>query len=161
MKRFRLTCTIFAVLLSFFLCSVASAGMVERWSRVLNLSTAQQTQIKKIVYQSRRKQITLKANLQLARLDMHQLLSQHKPDEAKVVAAVEKTAGFELAMKKSRILMWVRVKAVLTAKQAAKLARLNARKRARRKRARRAFRRWRQKRRWRRRRGGNAPIAKP
>ena len=133
----------------------ASAGWMDRVARKIGLSPAQQSQIKTIIYNARRNQITTKAKLQLARLDLRQLLDQHKPSETKVLAAVDKVGAIELQMKKSRILMMLRVKAVLTPQQAAKWQELKRRRRAwRRRRFRhRRFRqmRRRNRRRWRRR----------
>lgn len=118
----------------------ASANWMMKMANRLNLTAAQQSSIKNIVYKQRRSQITLKANLQLARLDLRQLLDQHKPDETKVIAAVDKAGSYELQLKKSRILMMVRIKSVLTAKQAKQWSEFQRQRRARR-------RKWRKRRR--------------
>lgn len=125
----------------FFLPTQASAGWLGRIGRKLNLSDGQLSQIRTIVYQSRRSQIALKAQLQLSRLDLRQLLEQHKPNEAKVIAAIDKAGANELALKKSRILMMVRIKAILTPQQAAKWNQIRNRRQMRRRKMRKRMRR--------------------
>ena len=120
---------------------------INRWSRLLDLSPVQQAKIKTIVYQARRERIRVRANLQLARLDLRQLLEQHKPNKSTVIASIDKLGKFELLIKKSRILMMLKIKAVLTPKQAAKANKFYRRNRWRRRNNRRRFRSWKRRRR--------------
>jgi Spy/CpxP family protein refolding chaperone len=90
---------------------------IHRWSRKLKLTEQQENQIKAIILKQRREQIQLRAQLQLARIDMRELLDQHRPDVGKVLQAVENVGKFELALKKSRILMVVQIKAIFTPEQ--------------------------------------------
>jgi Spy/CpxP family protein refolding chaperone len=149
-----------ALIASLFVPMQASANRMRRMARQLNLTAAQQQSIKTIVYQSRRSMITLKAQLQLARLDLSQLLDQHKPDQKAVVTALDKVGALELQMKKKRILMMLKIKALLTPQQATKWRQIQTRRRARRRRMRRRWRKMR-RRRWQRRRrmrqGGGQP----
>ena len=155
MKRYF---AIIALLLAGFIVvpAAAHANKLRRMVRFLKLSPQQESQVKAILYKARRAQISMKAQLQLAKLDMHQLVSQHRPNLKAVSAAIDKVGKMEIAMKKSRIMMMLRVKATLTKQQAEKLGRFNQRRRMRRRMRRRQFRQWRRRRwrrnRWRRRR---------
>ena len=119
MKRMMTTVMALCLGLVLLLPQQASA---QRWllrvADKLNLTEAQQTKIKTLVYNMQRDNIRAKAALQLARLDLKQLLDQHRPDLKKVKAAAEKVGKLEVQRKTSRILMFVKIKAVLTAQQA-------------------------------------------
>lgn len=134
---------------------------IERMAKFLNLSPQQVTQIKSIMYESRRQQITTQAQLQLARLDLSQLVNQHRPDLKAVSAALDKVGQIELTLKKSRVMMMLRMKALLSKEQADKLQEFNARRAQRRQRWRQGYQRWMRNQQWRQRRwrqqGGGDP----
>lgn len=130
----------------------SQANRLRRMKRFLKLSEAQVTKIRNIMYSARRTQIQTKAKLQLARLDLHQLVSQHRPNLKAVSTALDKVGAIELTLKKSRVMMMLRIKATLSSQQAEKLEKFNNRRKMRRRRMRRRFRRWMRGRRWRNRR---------
>lgn len=106
-------------------------GGFARLAEMLNLTPQQRESIRKIRYESQREMIRARAELQLARLDLRQLTEQHRPDMKKVSAAIDKVGGLEMKLKKSRIMMMLKMKAVLTPEQAAKAAELRRQRRAR------------------------------
>lgn len=127
----------------------AQGRRIEGMAKLLNLSSQQVEQIKKITYESRRQQITIQAQLQLARLDLSQLVSQHRPDLKAVDAALDKVGQLELSMKKNRVMMMLRMKALLSKEQADKLQEFNSHRQMRRQRARQGYQRWMRQQRWR------------
>ena len=106
-------------------------GGFSRVAEMLNLTPQQREAIRKIRYDSKREMIRARAELQLARLDLRQLTEKHRPNLAKVSAAIDKVGALELKLKKSRILMMLKMKALLTPEQAAKAAELRRQRRAR------------------------------
>ncbi|GEM_PF-4238229 len=101
-----------------------------RLAEMLNLSPQQRDVINKLRYDNQRAVIRLRAELQLARLDLRQLTEQHRPDLKQVEALIDKVGRLEIQLKKSRILMMLKMKAVLTPEQAAKVAELRKQRRA-------------------------------
>lgn len=142
----------FVSLLAFGLMAIvampqpAHANRIRRMAKFLNLSDAQVAKIKSITYAARRTQIGIRAKLQLARLDLQQLLSQHRPDLKTVSAAIDKVGGFQLSLRKSRVMMMLKIKALLSKQQAEKMQAFNRRRKLRRRRLRKRFRRWRKQR---------------
>lgn len=132
----------------------------ERLAHELSLTDAQKEQMQRIRLEQQRQVIKLRAELQLARLDLGQLLREARPDQAKVIAQVEKLGKIEIELKKVNILSMVKMKSVLTPEQAKKFQEL----RERRKKAFRGgrFGRWGGQGRWRdRHRGGEADAPAP
>lgn len=152
MSRF-LTLTAMLLAGIFMIPNVAEANRLRRMTRLLNLSPQQQETIKNIIFKARRSQISLRANLQLLRLDLNQLIRKHRPNLSKVSALLDKLGAAELNMKKSRIMMMLKIKLALNKNQAEKLTRINERRRRRRMHRRKMFSRWSRKRmrRWRKR----------
>jgi Spy/CpxP family protein refolding chaperone len=93
----------------------------ERLAERLKLNPEQRKKIDVLRYDLKRKMIRLKAEAELARLDLKQITNQHRPDLAKVTVAVEKLGKLELEIKKSRILMYVQMKSLLSVEQAREL----------------------------------------
>ncbi len=145
----------FALIGAFVMPQPSQANRLRQMKRMLKLSDAQVSKIRNIMYTSRRSQIQRKAQLQLARLDLHQLVSKHRPDLKAVSTALDKVGKIELELKKSRVMMMLKMKAVLTRQQAEQLEQFNSRRKARRRRMRQRFRRWMRGRRWRNRRNRN------
>ncbi len=106
-------------------------GGFTRLAQMLNLTQAQRETINKLRYENQRVVIRLRAELQLARLDLRQMTQKHRPDLKQVEALIDKVGRLEVQLKKSRILMMLKMKAVLTPEQAAKAAELRKQRRAR------------------------------
>ncbi len=119
----------------FIFAQLVSANPLLRWSEVLGLSPKQEQKIKDILFQSKKEMIMLKAKLQLAKLELQQLLDQYKPDPDKVIKALEKVAQAKLELRKKQMLMMLKIRSVLTPEQFKKY------KQVRRKR-------WQQRRKW-------------
>jgi Spy/CpxP family protein refolding chaperone len=91
-------------------------------------------QIRNIRFQTKRQHIQLKARIQLARLELRQLLNQQKPDATLVSQAIDKAGKLHLQLKKQRILARLKMQAVLTTKQFEVWKQIRARRHARRRR---------------------------
>lgn len=140
MKRLFVLTTLFVfVLLS---SAPAQASGLGKWGKIIGATPAQARQIKKIIYASQRKLLMLKAQRQIAMLDLHQLLQQHKPDKKAVLQAIEKVGKVETDMKKVHIMKMVDIKALLSAKQAARMQAHSKAQSKRKKRRRAMFKQW-------------------
>ena len=120
MKRLTVLMAIFMSVI-FIIPNIAEARWLNRMEKRLNLTAQQTQQIKKLMYNSKRYKITLRAKLQLARLDVRQLLEQHRPNIANVSKAIDKVGAIQLALHKHRILNMLKIKALLSPEQAKKL----------------------------------------
>lgn len=123
------TAPVYLLAALFLMAAPASVMAKNKWAQKLGLSAAQQEQIKQIRYHSMRQVIQLKAKLQLARLDLSQLLSQHKPDQTALEAAIDKAGKLRLSMKKLRILQRIKMQAVLSASQFSQWKQMKAKRR--------------------------------
>lgn len=90
----------------------------ERLAQELGLSEAQKEKMQQIRLDQQRQVIKLRAEIQLARLDLNPMLQVTQPDPTKIAAQVEKIGKIEIELKKIRILTMVKIKAVLTPEQA-------------------------------------------
>ncbi|MAE65310.1 MAG: hypothetical protein CMJ18_13645 [Phycisphaeraceae bacterium] len=68
--------------------------------KALGLSEDQAKELRRIRYEARRAQIDLKAERDRARLELQHLMQQDAPDEAAVMAAVERVGQASIAMRK-------------------------------------------------------------
>jgi len=127
----------------------ASAQKMHRIAKRLNLSPAQQSKIRQITYQGRRSTIMLKANLQIAQLDLRNELAKNRPDTKKVMAGIEKVGKLRIEMRKKRTMVQLRIRKVLSVAQW-KQWRVIQRNRWKRRWKKRRWRRGRRHRRWRR-----------
>jgi len=100
----------------------AVAGKIGIKDAVLN-------KIKKLAFETRKKMISLRAKLELARLELHQSLDNRNTAESTIIAKVEKLGALKAALMKNRILMLFRIKKLLTPAQEKKLNALRAERR--------------------------------
>lgn len=73
-------------------------------ARQAGLSEEQATKIADLAYQTRKEQIRLRSELELAQLELQRALASESADEAKALAAVEAVGQKEIELKK----VWVR-----------------------------------------------------
>jgi Spy/CpxP family protein refolding chaperone len=87
----------------------------------LELTPKQKQQIKTLLTSARKESIKIRADIDIAGVDLRSELEKDAPDEKAVGALIEKVSGLEGKMRKSRVVSWLRVRKLLTAKQRAKL----------------------------------------
>jgi Spy/CpxP family protein refolding chaperone len=90
----------------------------------LGLTQETLTAIRTLVEASRGQQETRRAELRQAYAQMRALLSQEVPDEAAVMRHAEAISALELAARKQRLQIMLRIRALLTPAQRQELARL-------------------------------------
>src|SRR5262245_7159354 len=66
----------------------ASSGKHERLAEALNLTDDQKAQMRQIMVDTRKKNIDTKAKLELAQLDLHELMRVDEPDQKKIDAKI-------------------------------------------------------------------------
>ena len=150
MKKWMTTLFLSLILMT---AALPAFALPPRMVKALGLSAQQEAAIEKIQLNFKRKALTLRYKLQLARLDLRVLLKPHRPNMKKVIPAIEKVGQLEVQFKKIRILRGLRIRSVLTPAQAQKAKEFRRRRRMmRRRRWGRRGRRWgRRGRRWNRR----------
>lgn len=84
--------------------------------------------IKNLAYETRKKMISLRAKLDLARLELHRILDNRQSTESMVTSQVDKMGALKTTLKKTRILMLFRIKKLLTPEQEKKLKALRAKR---------------------------------
>jgi hypothetical protein len=90
----------------------------------LGLSSAQLGQIRSLVDAGRKQEIALRAEMDVIEVDLRRELTRTAPDELKVASWADKLGALDGAVRKSRILTWVKMRKVLSAAQRRKLASL-------------------------------------
>ena len=94
-----------------------SASLAER----AGLSEEDEQALEDLSYEYRKEIIPLRANSQLAQLEVRRLLGQEKTDEAAVMKAVEAAGQAEIALEKARIAHQLRIRGVLGPEKSAQL----------------------------------------
>ncbi len=102
------------------------------WKKALNLTEQQENTIRNIFYQSSKELIMLRARLQIANLELKKLLEQHRPDPKAVMKALENVSAAQLAVRKNRVLMMLKIQSVLTPQQFKKFREIRAMRKQRR-----------------------------
>ena len=97
-----------------------SSEMVQR----VGISEAQVQQMEKIFQEYRLKLIDQHAALQKEEVQMEPLIESDQPDEAKVVAQIDRVANARAALEKSNALMMLGIRKVMTTEQWKKLQEL-------------------------------------
>jgi Spy/CpxP family protein refolding chaperone len=90
----------------------------------LGLSRAQLGQIRSLVDAGRKQEIALRAEMDVIEVDLRRELTRAAPDETRVASWADRLGSLDGAVRKSRILTWVKMRKVLTAAQRRKLASL-------------------------------------
>ncbi|MBN1268261.1 MAG: periplasmic heavy metal sensor [Kiritimatiellae bacterium] len=85
------------------------------------LSDEESQALENLMYEHQKAMIPLRADQQLARLEVRRLLEQETPDEAAVMKAVEAASQAELALEKARISHQLSVRSTLGPEKAAQL----------------------------------------
>jgi Spy/CpxP family protein refolding chaperone len=90
----------------------------------LELSDEQRTKMRDIAEKQRRQSIRAKADLDIARLDLHGLMRADKADLAKINAQIDKMAKMRADLQKSQVASRIEMRSVLTAEQQQKMKEL-------------------------------------
>lgn len=93
------------------------AGERERLSAALNLSEDQKAQIHKIMLDTRKKNIDTEAKLELAHLELQELLRADNPDQKKIDAQITEVSKLRETMLRARIDTRLAIQKVLTPEQ--------------------------------------------
>ncbi|MGH7494538.1 MAG: Spy/CpxP family protein refolding chaperone [bacterium] len=132
MKR-QLWYTVTALLVTAFCVSALQAqprqrtraeGMHERLAEALNLSDEQKAQIRQIMVDTRKKNIDTKAKLELAQLELHELMRVDAPDQKKIDAKITEVSKLRETMMRARIESRLAMQKLLTPEQRKKMQEL-------------------------------------
>ena len=92
---------------------------------MLDLSDAQKEKMRDLHERAARTQIQVRADMQIARMDMRKLMRADKPDQAAINAQIDKMAQMRANMQKTRMATMLEARAQLTPAQLKKFQELN------------------------------------
>jgi Spy/CpxP family protein refolding chaperone len=110
----------------------APPALKRKFMKKLGLDTKQIKKIEDLTYRADREKLDLRHEIQKNHLDLEQLMSAEKPNEAAIFTKLEKISALELKLKKNRIGLMLKVKAILTPQQWEKLQEFQATRQAKR-----------------------------
>jgi len=96
-------------------------AMKRKVMKELGLNDTQIKKIEDLSYKADRKKIDFHHEIQKAHLDLQQLMSADKPNEAAVFSQLEKISALELKLKKNRVGLMLKIRGLMTAEQWEKL----------------------------------------
>jgi hypothetical protein len=99
-------------------------NMIEQMADKLNLTKEQKDKAMAIFIAHHKDMIRKKADLELAQVDMYELMSQENPSMDTIQKQVMNIAGMEGGMKFAQIKVWMDAKALLTDEQKAALKKM-------------------------------------
>jgi len=99
----------------------APPALKRKFMKKLGLNNKQIKKIDDLTYRADREKLDLRHEMEKARLDLEQLMSAEKPNEAAIFSKLEKISELELKLKKNRIGLMLKVRAILTPEQWEKL----------------------------------------
>ena len=98
-----------------------SPEMLERAADRLGLDDATLKSVKDQAYAAQKEMITLKADLQRARLDLRRMLDGEQPDRSQVMSQVDTVSKLQTALHKKRLGLMLDIRAMLTPDQVKQL----------------------------------------
>jgi Spy/CpxP family protein refolding chaperone len=110
----------------------APPALKRKFMKKLGLDTKQIKKIEDLTYRADREKLDIRHEIQKNHLDLEQLMSAEKPNEAAIFSKLEKISALELKLKKNRIGLMLKVKAILTPQQWEKLQDFQAARQAKR-----------------------------
>lgn len=110
----------------------APPALKRKFMKKLGLDTKQIKKIEDLTYRADREKLDIRHEMEKSRLDLEQLMSADKPNEAAIFSKLEKISALELKLKKNRIGLMLKVKAILTPQQWEKLQEFQAARQAKR-----------------------------
>lgn len=93
----------------------------EDMAKELGLSAKQKTAIRDLTDEERKTEAKLRAEIEVAQIDLRRMLEADDPDETKIGEQIEKVSALEGTAHKTHLLTFVRVRKLLTKEQRAKL----------------------------------------
>jgi Spy/CpxP family protein refolding chaperone len=97
------------------------AGSIEGRAGELGLSDAQLAQIRALADAGKKQEIALRAQMEVIEVDLERELTRAAPDEGAVAGWADKLGALEGAVRKSRLLTWVKMRKLLSPAQRKKL----------------------------------------
>jgi Spy/CpxP family protein refolding chaperone len=94
---------------------------IDRLAGELNLPPQTVSRIKERLYAAKKEHVKLRADVESARLELHQMLDQDNPERSAVLRQVEAVGQKEIALQKLKIGALLDVRAMLTPEQRQKL----------------------------------------
>ena len=110
----------------------APPALKRKFMKKLGLDTKQIKKIEDLTYRADREKLDIRHEIEKNRLDLEQLMSADKPNEAAIFSKLEKVSALELKLKKNRISLMLKVKAILTPTQWEQLQEFQAARQAKR-----------------------------
>jgi Spy/CpxP family protein refolding chaperone len=108
----------------------APPALKRKFMKKLGLDSKQIKKIEDLTYRADREKLDLRHEVEKNRLDLEQLMSVEKPNEAAIFSKLEKISALELKLKKNRIGLMLKVRAILTPEQWEKLQEFQAARQA-------------------------------
>jgi Spy/CpxP family protein refolding chaperone len=105
-------------------------ALKRKFMKKLGLDSQQIKKIDDLTYRADREKLDIHHEIEKNRLDLEQLMSAEKPNEAAIFSTLEKISALELKMKKNRIGLMLKVRAILTPEQWEKLQEFQANRQA-------------------------------
>ena len=104
--------------------AVGRAQGMREMARELNLTATQKDRLEDVRDQHRRKAIAMRADLEVARLDMRKLMRADQPDRRAIEAQIDRTSAMRAELQKARMAALLDARAILTPQQREKLKEL-------------------------------------
>jgi Spy/CpxP family protein refolding chaperone len=110
----------------------APPALKRKFMKKLGLDSKQIKKIEDLTYRADREKLDIRHEIEKNHLDLEQLMSAEKPNEAAIFSKLDKISALELKLKKNRIGLMLKVKAILTPEQWDKLQDFQAARQAKR-----------------------------
>ncbi len=110
----------------------APPALKRKFMKKLGLNAKQIKKIDDLTYRADREKLDIRHEIEKNRLDLEQLMSVDKPNQAAIFSKLEKLSALELRLKKNRIGLMLKVRALLTPEQWEKLEGFQAARQAKR-----------------------------
>lgn len=108
----------------------APPALKRKFMKKLGLDRKQIQKIDDLTYRADREKLDIRHEIEKNRLDLEQLMSADKPNEAAIFSKLEKLSALDLKLKKNRIGLMLKVRAILTPEQWNKLEEFQANRQA-------------------------------
>ena len=96
-------------------------AVMKKVAKDIGLNDGQIRKIEELSFQAEKEKIDLRHEVQKARLELKQVLSQEKVSEAAAFALLERISGIQLKIKKNRVGLMLKVRGLMTLEQWEKL----------------------------------------
>lgn len=97
-------------------CCVAGPGG-PALAKELNLTAEQKKKLEDIRFSQQRKAVSMRADVQVAEMDLRQLMRAERPDQRAIEAQIDKIADLRATLQKSRVATLLEMRSVLSPEQ--------------------------------------------